>query len=595
LTVAVISDPGVVLQEDFAAAAIDTSKWQTSTRPFETGTGTFTVVPATGALEISGSADTATWPGASLITAKAYTATKELNLVVDVDRVSIDPGASTAARTGVYLTTADHTKYVFFSQNVPAGWTVNINPGSATGGGQAVAEFNADLNNNDAHHIKLVADGETVEIFLDGRSGGRKEFPVNSGIFVELAAYASAEGDTVTGRFDNVKIENALPCVAASPPSVSMTAADTSKQVTVTVPTLLHDAAPVSVTITSQNPSVAIPAGAVNGALTLTFAAGAADSQTVTISPVGLGATTFAIASNPQACVSAPLKVEVVAVPQVLLTDDFSGATIDPKKWRTDDLPFEDGGTAVADTSGISLTNGTVRIAVTAEAGPWPGLALATVDTYSPGATTPVTFEVDRVLHDFVLVTGTGANQRTGVWITDATRANYVFFSENEAHDGRNYGWQYNRQIGQADDNGTGLGINIAAFDAAKFNDAGNHRIRVIANGSTVKLYLDDVFGVEVGFPFTQGIVFEFGAYVSAATDIVYGYFDNAQVTGGSAPVGGKLTAVLQGANVVISWTGPGSLQEAPEVTGTWTAVANATSPYTASATSQRKFYRLQN
>ena len=79
---------------------------------------------------------------------------------------------------------------------------------------------------------------------------------MNSGIFVELAAYASAEGDTVTGRFDNVKIENALPCVAASPSSVSMTAADTSKQVTVTVPTLLHDAAPVSVTITVRTPAL---------------------------------------------------------------------------------------------------------------------------------------------------------------------------------------------------------------------------------------------------------------------------------------------------------------------------------------------------
>src|SRR5205823_9400188 len=141
-----------------------------------------------------------------------------------------------------------------------------------------------------------------------------------------------------------------------------------------------------------------------------------------------------------------------------LLTDDFSGATIDSKKWRTDDQSFEPGGAATADTSGISLTNGTVKFSVTADTSPWPGLALATVDTFSAGATMPVTFEIDRVKLDFVLVNGTSAKQRTGVWITDATRQNFVFFDDHAAHDGNNYGWQYNRQIGQADDNPTGVG-----------------------------------------------------------------------------------------------------------------------------------------
>jgi hypothetical protein len=82
-----------------------------------------------------------------------------------------------------------------------------------------------------------------------------------------------------------------------------------------------------------------------------------------------------------------------------------------------------------------------------------------------------------------------------------------------------------------------------------------------VANGSTVRLYLDDVFGAEVPFPFAQGLTFGFGAYVGAATDIVRGYFDDARITGGSAPVGGRLSAGPQGASIGISWTGTGVLQ----------------------------------
>lgn len=56
-------------------------------------------------------------------TVKNYTATKDLPLSVEVDRVSIDPTssdgvtASTGARTGVFLTTGDRTNFAFFGQD----------------------------------------------------------------------------------------------------------------------------------------------------------------------------------------------------------------------------------------------------------------------------------------------------------------------------------------------------------------------------------------------------------------------------------------------------------------------------------------------
>ena len=594
LGVAVISNPGVVLQEDFAAATLDTSKWQVSKRSFEVGTGTYDVAVKGGALEISGVGMDNYWGGASLKTAKSYVATKELNLVFEMDRVLIEQ-VGTAGRTGIFITTDDRSKYVLFSQNVGENnWQVNVNPGNPTGGGTTLTAFSG-VTDTAKHRMKLVADGQTVEVFLDGVSGGRFAFEVTSGIFFEVGAYARATDDTVRGVFDNIRIENALPCVTAAPQSVSMTAADTGRQVTVTIPQLLNDAAAVSVAVTSRDPKIAVPGGASGGTLTLSFAAGAPNTQTFSVTPVGLGATTFDITSTPQNCVLGALKVEVVAVPQVLLTDDFSAAAIDQAKWKLDATPF-DTGTATAE-SAITVDKGQIKIAVTVESSLWPGLALFTGNTFSAGATTPVTFEIDRILIDFDLVTGTGAEQRTGIWIKDAA-GNFVFFDDYLAHDGRNFGWRYNKMTGQADDNPNDAGINIAAFDGPKFDDRKTHRMKLVANGSTVKLFLDDVFGAEVPFPFAQQLTFGLGAYADETGNVVRGYFDNAKISGGSAPTPPRLAASRQGANVIISWTGTGALQEADALASpiNWSNVtpAPAGNSYTVPSGATSRFYRLR-
>ncbi len=596
LSVASISGPGVQLEENFASNTLDPAKWQTSTRSFETGTGSATVAAAGGTLNLTASADTDFWPGGSLKTARTFLATKDLNLILEVDRNSIEQ-TGTAGRTGVFITTADRSRYVLFAQNVGEnGWQVNVNPGSATGGGVNIAAFDgldADLGK---HRMKLVADGATVEVFLDGVSGGKFAFEATSGIFFEIGAYARATGDTTTGVFDNVRIENALPCVTIAPSGVSATLVDSGRQVAVTIPQLLNDASPVDVTIKSRNPAVAIPAGATGGSLTLSFAAGAPNTQTFTVSPVGLGSTVFDVTSSPSACISGALAVEIVAVPQVLLTDDFTASAIDPAKWREDNTAFETG--MATPESGVAVVAGQAKFTITVESSLWPGLSLLTAKTYSAGATTPVTFEVDRVLLDFDLVTGTGSEQRSGVWVKD-TGGNFVLFAEHTAHDGRNFGWGYNKMTGQADDNPMGNAVNIAAFDGGLFDNQKSHRIKIVANGLTVKLFLDGVLGAEVPFAFSQGLTFGFGAYVDETGNVVRATFDNARITGGSAPTAGRFTgASVQNGNVVISWTGGGVLQSTASLTpASWTDVTPApagnslTLPPSAEAS---RFYRLR-
>ena len=587
------------MEETFASTTIDTTKWSVSNRSFEVGTGTFTAAAAGGVLSISGSTDSDYWAGASLKTAKSYVATKDLSLSFEVDRVSIDQ-AGTAGRTGVFITSGDRSRYVFFAQNVGENnWQVNVNPGNPTGGGTALTAF-VDVTDTARHRMKLVANGQTVEVFLDGKSGGSFPFEANSGIFFEVGAYARATGDTVVGVFDNVKIEHVLPCVAVAPAAgVTMTMADSGKQGSVTVSSLQHDVAAATITVTSRNPGVAVPTGAVNGVLTLNFAPGAADTQTFGITPVGKGSATFEVTGNPAVCATGSIKVDVVAVPQVLLTDDFSGTTIDLKKWTLDQTPF-DTGTATPE-SAVTIQNGQAKFTVTVESALWPGLALLSAATYTAAATTPVTFEIDRTLLEFDLVTGTGAEQRAGVWVKE-TGGNFVLFSDYVAHDGRNYGWRYNRVIGQASDNPTDAGIDVAAFNGPKFDNQKNHRMKVVADGATVKLFLDDILGAEVAFPFARGLTFGFGAYADEAGNVVRGYFDNARILGGEgvAPaVPPTLTAARQGANVVISWTSSGTLQSADAITApmSWKDVAPAPTgnSYTVPAgQSPVRYYRVR-
>ena len=54
------------------------------------------------------------------------------------------------------------------------------------------------------------------------------------------------------------------------------------------------------------------------------------------------------------------------------------------------------------------------------------------------------------------------------------------------------------------------------------------------------------------------------------------------------------LSLVKSGANLQLSWTGTGSLEEADRVTGTWSKTVIQTNPQTLTATSGVKFYRVR-
>lgn len=613
LQVTVVPGPGVRLTEDFAANSINTAKWEISQQPFETGEGTYEVVQTGGTLKISGLLDTtAYWDGASLRTVDEYIATADLPLVFEMDRVSVNNEyfgvAASAVRTGVFITTADRSQFVFFGQDLgETGWQVNVNPGNPTGSGTALTAF-ADLAADKGNHrLKVVANGSEVEVFLDGKSGGVFPFAVSSGIRFEVGAYSRdvLNPDFVEGVFDNVRIENVVPCIGVAPQTISVVQGDTTASVNVTLPKLLN-AANTTVTITSSAPGVAIPEGAVNGVLNVVFPPGSASTKSIKVVTTGTGVAQFSLSNDQSVCTGGPVNLTVTPPPVAVLSDNFSAGSLDTTKWVVDEEPLIAGGVKTAE-SALSLVDGEVKMDVTIEAADWPGFTVWTKGTYEATAASPIAFSIDRTKMEYILTGGTSAKQRTGLWVKDAAD-HYVFFSDFGSYDGTQAsGWQEHRRTGAATDvpfDINPLGGNyIAAFNTPQFKDQKNHRVKAVANGTTVKLYLDGILGTEVPFPFGQGLTFGFGSYVNygnSAANVVRGYWDNATVESYPPSTVSQLSIARSGGNVVITWTGTGTLQSADALsaTTTWTDVTPAptgsTYTITPAAMGAQKFYRLR-
>jgi hypothetical protein len=302
--------------------------------------------------------------------------------------------------------------------------------------------------------------------------------------------------------------------------------------------------------ITSDNPDVAVPVGGTDGSLSLDFDPNGPLTLPFDIETKAIGTANFTITNAQGICVPSPIVVAVAYTPEVLLSDDFEDGVLNPDYWTESDAGFEAaqypdaGGTFTAVEAG-----GVMTIAGELTSNYWGGRSIATVNTYNASLTGPLTFEIDRVSQE-----GTGTGHRTAVWITNAGRTNYVFFAYNPVEG--TY-WQYNYLA-----NGSGVpsggGTRIDAFAGEEFDDGANHRMKIVANGQTVKLYLDGVFGMELPFPFTSDIAFEVGSYARMTPDTVTGVFDNALISGVPSSVEPEAVEVDiaqdQGA-IVLSWT----------------------------------------
>lgn len=608
LDVIVTKGTSVLLEDDFSGTSLDTSKWQVSNQPFETsGMGTFQVAQQAGTLQISGAVDGAPyWPGASIMTVSDFTASKDLPLQFEIDRISMDPSnvyntdISTGARTGVYITSYDNTNritpYILLAQDLgsaesPTNWTVNV---SSTGAGLDLTPINEGGPTTGNQRLKIRADGTRAEVYVNDILGGTFDFPAAAFIKFEVAAYARDFDDAVKGVFDNAKIQNVLPCITVAPTAMLAIQGDSASSATVTIPKLLNVSGSVKVTVTSRNPSVAEPAGAANGSVTLDFPTGTT-AKGINIVAKSAGNTIFDITNDAGACVASSLNVSVTTTPQALLSDSFSAPALDQTKWNVDTTPLVEGG-ALTSEAAVVITNGTVQLGVISDlVANWPGYTVWTKSKFTATESSPVVFEIDRVKMDYVLVGGNTSKQRVGVWLRSGT--NYVFFSELGSYDATSPGWQFHRRIGKTGDmligNPDTSGTYVGLFGSAQYLDQKNHRIRMVVNGTSAKLYLDGVLGTEVAFPYGGDLEFGFGAYANFTNsqgNIVNAFWDNAAVQGFPAqPDRPTLAMSVQGGKITLTYTG--TLQESADLK-VWTNTTGATSPFSAQPAGGAKFYR---
>ncbi|MDI9384732.1 MAG: hypothetical protein QM518_10570 [Verrucomicrobiota bacterium] len=551
LNVVVPEQPGVQMTDDFEDGTLDPAIWVPGTRGFEdAGAVDMTVQESGGALRFSGTGTASYWGGQSVSTVNSYSASPYNLLTFEIDRVSIEYTGS-AARTGVYIRNADYSQYVFFAQNLGEnGWQYNVNPGSPTGGGTDITGLDALDGSTGTHQLRMVANGQTVDLYLDGAYAATAPFPVIDGIFFEVGTYLRAAGDTGTGVFDNAHIETATPCINVSNTVVGRSIDDLGiETVQVTVPELFTLGDDLSLVVTSDNPAVAAPVGGTDGVLTLTVDPNGSLTLPFEIELKAIGTANFTITNAQGICGPPSIVAAVSYTPEVLLTDDFEDGVLDPALWVESGAGFEfelhpDAGGVF----NVAEANGVLTIGGVVEAEYWGGRSIVTVDTYSASLTSPLSIEVDRVSQ-----TGSGTGHRTALWITNADRTNFVFFAYNPAE---GTFWQYNyRQNGEGPSNGPGNLID--AFTGITYEDGGNHRMQMVANGQTVKIYLDGVYGIEVPFPFTDDLKFEIGSYGRFTDDTVDGVFDNVLITGIAGtvqPVDVLVDIAKVGGEIVLTW-----------------------------------------
>src|ERR1044071_1320811 len=127
--------------------------------------------------------------------------------------------------------------------------------------------------------------------------------------------------------FDNLVVQ-AVPCIRVSPENADLIQGHVSDPLTVTIPRQLNATQPAQVTVTRSDPTVAAPVGAdASGRLTWTFAAGATNAQTFTVSAAAPGVASLVLSNAQGACVINSVLVTVgsgVGVPEVLFQDNFN-------------------------------------------------------------------------------------------------------------------------------------------------------------------------------------------------------------------------------------------------------------------------------
>jgi hypothetical protein len=185
------------------------------------------------------------------------------------------------------------------------------------------------------------------------------------------------------------------------------------------------------------------------------------------------------------------------------LSDEFPGDAIDQAKWQVLDLGLES--TAPSDIR-ASIADGKLAIGGATSVDYWAGKTLMSRGAFDVGRGEKLTVRVSRRALE---ARGTGARSSLWLWVDSS---NYLMFSQDTEHGH----WSYNL-------NGSrGPGVELLPDD-----DGGPHEMRLVHDGGSVRVFLDDRELTEMKVPWFEGIRVGLTGQARADGDWVEAVFDD--------------------------------------------------------------------
>ena len=588
------ANPGELLFEDFfMEAEVSPADWSQDNRSWEASNtnadGELFVTTGWGVV-LDYTLTVNYWGGTAFWTQKGYSASRvdPLTYVVDRNSMSYNSGA-TGARSAILIRNGDGSKWIQVAESLDdtsyKGWVYNHYTLKASGGGIQMPVLNELFADRGEHIVKLLVNGETVEIYVDEVLGATLDFPVEEDIHFGFGLYTRAAGDTASTTFMSTKIygsENP----AINPPVIRSQPADQFAG--------LGQSVSFRVAADGKELSYAwyrdaeLIEGATSATLTLTG---------TTIEDQG---AYTAVVSNVSGFASSEPAYLTLIETQALF-DGFTGPELDAGLWEGSTRSFEFGQFPNATgTASLELDNA-LAIDFTLTENHWGGVTYYTVDTFSASPENPVVFEIDR--DSFGYNEGaTGA--RCSFIITTSDLEYWVNFSDSIDGSAGYIGWGSNRKIGQDGDNDGGRAIVFPSLNFSPLNDKGAHTVKIIADGQTATLYVDDYAGTPILFPFSENIRFGIGVFTRAVPDNGWAVFRNASVwtDAESGPVEAPVLAfAIEDGKLVLRWavSSNAMLEVSPQASGgLWThagvaEIKDGTWYYEVPLSSGAGYYRL--
>lgn len=192
------------------------------------------------------------------------------------------------------------------------------------------------------------------------------------------------------------------------------------------------------------------------------------------------------------------------------MQDDFSGNEIDTGKWNVINQGLR---STSASALTASVSDGKLKLSGTTDIATWAGKSLRSIPTFRATPEAPLTVEVDRVSLD-----GSGTGYRSAVWLYVGP-SQYIHFAQS----GEYNRWVFNKDGGS---------------DSLVWNDGdrGNHRMKMVHDGSTVKFYIDGVERASTPVAWNTDIKIILTGEACLVGDTVNAEFDNLSVTKGTSP-----------------------------------------------------------